>query len=446
MSETAAHPPGGGERRERLSFFRQSGWMLIANGLAGACFTLVHTPASRMADAVGGKDEYSTFAALLDSLFLLGIPAGGLQAMFAQLAAGAVDEPRRARLRAAVRRVVTVVAAVWLGVALTVWLARSQVLAGIQIRNPWSLWLTLGVGLMGLLAPVFAGLLQGRQRFFWLGNAGIASGFGRLVGVSIAVVGFGTLAAGALGGVLLGSAASLGLAAWACRDDWCGPASPDSDQAWAWVRPWLALTLGVTAGNIMLSADTLLVQNAFTNEQKAFYIAAGRVGRGLVFLTMPLALVLFPKVARSAATGEPTGALRLALGATLGTGVVAAIGCTALPSFPIRVLYLGNASFLPASELVPLFCWCLLPLTAAYTLVNNLLARARFAAVPWLLLVAGAYIATLLWIRGSLAERPLFDAFRLVIRTLGIFSSLLLGVAVVFSIRRTGGGSCRPPG
>jgi O-antigen/teichoic acid export membrane protein len=415
--------------------------MLLANGLAGACFTLVHTPASRMASAAGGKDEYSTFAALLDSLFLLGIPAGGLQAMFAQLAAGAVDEPRRARLRAAARRVLGVVASVWVGVAITVWLARHQVLAGIQIRNPWSLWLTLGVGLMGLLAPVFSGLLQGRQRFFWLGNASIAAGAGRLVGVTLAVVVLGTLAAGALGGVLLGSAASLALAAWASRDDWLGPAGAGDARAWGWVRPWLALTLGVAAGNVMLSADTLFVQGTFTDEQRAFYIAAGRVGRGLVFLTMPLALVLFPRVARSAATGEPTGALRLALGATLGTGVAAAVGCSLLPSLTIRVLFLGNPAFLPAAELVPLFCWCMLPLTAAYTLVNNLLARGRFAAVPWLLLVAGGYVATLFWVRDGLAERPLFEAFRVVIRTLGLFSSLLLAVAIVFSLRRTGGGA-----
>ena len=63
-------------RREHFSFFRQSGWMLVANAVAGACFMLVHTPASRMATV--SKAEYATFGALLDSLLILGIPAGGL--------------------------------------------------------------------------------------------------------------------------------------------------------------------------------------------------------------------------------------------------------------------------------------------------------------------------------------------------------------------------------
>lgn len=429
---SSAQGPGGWS--ERFSFFRQSGWMLLATGAAGLCYTLVHTPAGRMAS----KAEYSLFTTLLDSLFLLGIPAGGLQAVFAQMAASAVDDTRRAVVRAAVRRVLVVVTLLWLVVAGGLWFGREAVLAGWKIRNPAALGLTLGVALVGLWLPVFAGLLQGGQRFFWLGNASMAAGAGRLLGVTGAVVVMGGLAAGAMAGVLLGACSSLVLAAWASRQDWAGPAR--AEGAWDWWRPWAALTAGLAAGSVMLGLDTLLVQRVFGEDETAFYMAAGRVGRGLVSLTTPLALVLFPKVARSAATGEPTGALRLALGATLGTGLLAAIVCTVAPSLPIRVLYAGNPGFLPAAQLVPWFCWCMLPLTAAYTLVNYLLARGRFAVVPWLLLVAGGYLATLWWMQDGLAARPMFDAFRAVIQVLGWFSLLLLAVAVLFSWRRTGAG------
>jgi O-antigen/teichoic acid export membrane protein len=246
-----------------------------------------------------------------------------------------------------------------------------------------------------------------------------------------------------MGGVLFGALLSLGLAAWISRDQWSGPVR--APRGWPWVRPWIALTLGLTAGGIMLSLDTLVVQNVFEDDQKNFYAAAGRIGRGLVALTTPLALVLFPKVARSAATGEPTAALKLALGATLGTGAAVAIGCTLFPALPIRILFAGNPRFLPAAELVPLFCWCMLPLTAAYTLVNNLLARSRYAVVPWLLLVAALYAGTLWSLRGYLAAQPMFDAFRLVIQVLGAFSLLLLAVAVLFSFRRSAGVKAVPP-
>lgn len=422
-------------RRDFFAFFRQSGWLLIATGLTGFFLIAVHGPAGQM--AVRSKAEYSLFTTLLDALPLLGIPAAGIQAVFAQMIAGAVDESKRAVVRAAVRRVLVVVTVLWGIGAMGIWLGRDAVIAGWRIQNPASLWLTLAVALVSLWTPVFLGLLQGAQRFLWIGNASIAMGLGRFLGVAFFVVLLGGLAAGAMAGVLIGACLTLVIAAWSSRSEWRGPV--DAAGAWAWLRPWLALTLGLAAGSVMLGADTQVVQWVFTDDKTAFYMAAGRVGRGVVALTMPLALVLFPKVARSAATGESTEALKLALGATLGTGVSAALVCTVVPWLPIRALYAGNTTFLPAAELVPLFCWCMLPLTAAYTLINNLLARGRFAAVPWLLAVAGGYLFTLWWIKDGLATRELFASFRMVLQVLGCFSLLLLVVASVFSLRRAAG-------
>lgn len=396
--------PAPGPRQEHLSFFRQSGWMLLANALAGLFFTLANNPAGRIAEVPDvGKAEFATFGALLDSLILLGIPAGGLQAVFAQLASGAVDADRQRQLRATVRTVLLVVVGGWTLLALGAWIGRIRILSTFQIANPWALVFTLGTVLIGLVYPVFVGLLQGNQRFLWLGNAAITSGAARLLGITLAVVAFGYLAAGAMASVMLGSLAALLIAIASSRSVWWGPSAASRD--WSWVRPCLALTLGLTAGNVMLGADSTFVQSAFTNQEKAFYVAAGKVARALVFLTMPLAMVLFPRVAKSAATGEPTEALKLALGATLGTGIAAALFCTVAPRLPIQVLYFGNPVFLPAAELIPLFCWCMLPLTAAYTLVNNILARKRFAAVPWLLLVAAGYAITLTSMREGILQR-----------------------------------------
>src|SRR5690554_935967 len=138
------------------------------------------------------------------------------------MAASAVDERRRAELRTAARRVLLTVGAVWLVAAGIIWLVRDGVMASLKIREPAGLWLTLLVGLAGLCIPVFSGLLQGAQRFLWLGWASILSGAGRLVAVMVAVVLLGGLAAGAMGGVLAGSMAAVGLAAWASRDLWMG--------------------------------------------------------------------------------------------------------------------------------------------------------------------------------------------------------------------------------
>ena len=41
--------------------------------------------------------------------------------------------------------------------------------------------------------------------------------------------------------------------------------------------------------------------------------------------------------------------------------------------------------------MVPWFAWCLVPLSLANVLINNVLARERYAAVPWLVAVAIGY-------------------------------------------------------
>ena len=156
------------------------------------------------------------------------------------------------------------------------------------------------------------------------------------------------------------------------------------------------------------------------------------VGRALIFFTQPLTLVMFPKLARSAATGEKSNALLLALGATILAGGVAAIGCTLFPSLPLLVV--GGKSFLVMAPLVPWFAWCMLPLTLANVLISSLMARSRFAAVPWLVLVAVGYGVALMMVGRHAGNLPDTQAgLRMMIQTLGIFNLLLFGVCAWFT-------------
>lgn len=407
--------------------------MLVATAVSGFFLSLVHNSAGRI-----GKDEYGLFTALLDTLLLLAIPSGGVQGLFAQMTASAVGESDRRDLRAAVRGVMR--AAFWVILLFALLLAVSQ---GVLVRA-WKaqdagiLWLTLATAAVSLVYPVLAGVLQGRQDFFWLGNVSMLSGLGRLGAVTAMVLLFRARSTGAMFGVFLGACVTLGVAVWAGREVLFGGEQGEF-RLGEWLRRLLPVTLGLAAGSVMLSFDTPFVRGALDAANLGamdLYAAAGRIGRALVMFTMPMALVLFPRVARSAATGEDTGALKLALGATLGTGLAAALACTLFPELPLRVLYAGQPGFLKAAPLVSWFAWCMLPLTAAYTLVNNLVARGRFEAVPWLVAVAAGYVAALFLQKTRLRVLPPVEAFQHVLVTLGLFSTLLLVVAAVFSVRQ----------
>ncbi len=406
--------------------------MLIATAVSGGLMSLVHNSAGRI-----GKDQYGLFTALLDTLLLLSIPAGGVQGVFAQMSASAVTESQRRDLRAAVFGVLR--ASLGLGAVLGVVLVLGQggLMRAWKSDGTAILWMTLATAMTWLWSPVFAGVLQGRQDFFWLGNLSMMSGFSRLTAVTLAVVVGGSMATGAMAGVLAGSLITLVIAAWVLRGVLCGEGGGVFDLV-GWVKRLLPMTFGLAAGSVMLSFDTPFMRGALDSANLGamdLYAAAGRIGRALVMFTMPMSLVLFPRVARSAATGEDTGVLRLALGATLGTGLMAALACTLMPELPLRILYAGQPGFLRASPLVPWFAWSMLPLTAAYTLVNSLVARGRFAAVPWLVAVALGYVAALFLQRAHLGRVPPMEAFRQVLLTLGFFSTLLLAVAAFFSMR-----------
>jgi hypothetical protein len=66
------------------------------------------------------------------------------------------------------------------------------------------------------------------------------------------------------------------------------------------------------------------------------------------------------------------------------------------------------------------------PLSLAYALVNNLMARSQFRIVPVLLLLAAAYGIALTQFHSSLI---------MVLKTLGVFNLLLLGVCSWFTLQ-----------
>jgi O-antigen/teichoic acid export membrane protein len=182
----------------------------------------------------------------------------------------------------------------------------------------------------------------------------------------------------------------------------------------------------------MSSADVPYVQSVFSG-QTPLYMAASMIGLAMITFTTPLAAVMFPKVVRSTALTQDTRALQHALSATVLLVGAAALACTLLPTLPLRIVYFSKPEYWAAAPLVPWFAWCLLPLILANVLASNLLARAHYRVVPWMVAVASAYGLTLYGIRARLLAMEPMDAFRTVVQTLGAFSLLLLAVTLWFS-------------
>lgn len=414
------------EGESRSSFFRQSGWLMVATVGGGVFMTAVHSVAAKMR-----TEEYAVFAVLLRCLILLSIPATALQTIFAQQTAAAVDEVRRQQLAGTFRAVLAGIALLWLGMMGVVFLAEQPILNALKITNQAALWMTMLVALTSLVFPALKGLLQGDQHFLGLGWVAIIDGVGRFGAVCLMVLGLHLQSAGAMFAAVIGQGVALLVGAWWTRRLWWhAGTSPDWRR---WVARVVPLTLGPGAVLVLSTADVIFVQSVFPEDLAPYYVPGAMIGFAMLQFTLPLAMVMFPKVVNSVARSEKTDALKLTLLSTLCMGGLAALAATLLPGLPLRILYFTKPDFWQMAPLVPWFAWCMLALTLVNVLVSNLIATERFAIVPWLVVLVSIYLATLFGLSDHLLTMDRDAAFRLVVQVMAGFNVLAFGLAWYFT-------------
>jgi len=425
-AETGPAPARATE--SHTTFFRQSGWLVVAAVSSGLFMTATQVVANRWMT----QEEYSIWFALLRVFLLMSIPSAGLQIVFAQQTAAAVTDEQTRLLAQTVRATLRATFLIWLAMAALAFAGWNHWIALLKITNPAALGLTVVIGLGSLWSPIVKGVLQGLQNFLGFGWVLIIDGVGRFAAIAV-ILWLGGQAAGGMTGALVGQGVSLLVGAWLIRHLLF---APGERMEWRpWLRRVVPLTLGIGVLQFMSNADVVFVQSVFSAQQTPLYMPAAMIGLALLTFTGPLTSVMFPKVVRSVALTQDTRALRQALGATALLGVAAALACTLLPKLPLRIIYFSKPNYWDAAPLVPWFAWCLLPLVLTNVLVSNLLARERFAIVPWLILPAVGYGAALAALKPHLLAIEQLQAFRTVIQTLGTFSLLLFGVAALFTWR-----------
>jgi O-antigen/teichoic acid export membrane protein len=299
-----------------------------------------------------------------------------------------------------------------------------------KLPHPACLWITLAVVLLSLWLPIFLGVMQGQQNFLWMGWDNLLNAVARLSVAATLVLFFGGAATEMIAGVCVGLAVAVGIGLWQTRGLWQLRADPfDVRELLGQIAPMM---LGFGAVQFLFTADTMFVRAYFSAEESGFYVGAGTLSRALLWLVLPLATVMFPKIVHSAARAEKSNLLRLVLFGTVILAAGAALGLTVLAPYVIRFAF-TDSYVAVAAHVLPWYAWAMVPLSLANALVNNLLARSQFRIVPVLLLLAVAYGVALVHFHDSLI---------MVLQTLGIFNVLLLAACGWFTWR--GGSESKP--
>ncbi|MCO5051772.1 MAG: hypothetical protein M9920_05670 [Verrucomicrobiae bacterium] len=403
------------------NFFRQSGWLMLANIIGGILALGVHFLNKRIS-----ASEYSIFGTLL--MVTAFLPTLPLQMVFAQQTASALALGRQRQLAATIRRASAGIIGVWLLIAVMVLSFHSQIQRAWELPGVWPLIVTLLAVLVALLAPLYTGVLQGKQDFLWMGWSAVGAALGRIVIAAVLVLAFAGGATSMVLGVFLGVGIGLVIALWRSRELWTLPGEAfDGKSLWRQVGP---LILGFGVCQFMFTTDTMYAKAFFPGAEMKQYVAAGTLARALLWLVLPLAAVMFPKLVHSSAKSEKTNLFGIVL---LGTAILAiggAIGLWLLGPVAVRIVY--QPEDVPGTvALLPWYTGAMIPLALANVMANDLLARSKFAAVPWMVAVAAGYAVVL-----PLLLKQFPGRMEVVLQTLAAFNVLLFVVCGWFTWRK----------
>jgi O-antigen/teichoic acid export membrane protein len=406
------------DHKPHAAFFRQSGWLMVSAVAGGAMTWGVHFLSKSIPES-----QYAIFGTLL--MVVACLPTMPLQMIFAQQAALALATGRERQLAGMIRLAWLGTFIVWAAGALLVFVFQKQIVAGWHLPNATGLWVTLPLLLASLWLPMFSGVLQGRQDFFWMGWSTILGGAGRFIAAAFLVLALGFGAAGMMAGALIGVGFGSLIVIWRSRDLWSLKA--ERFDVRGLMKQVVPLMFGFGACQFMFTSDTMYAKAYFTGDEMAPYVAAGTLSRALLWLVLPLAAVMFPKIVHAAAKSEKTNLFNLVV---LGTAVLAICGALGLWLVgPIMVKIVYKTSYVAATTaLLPWYAGAMVPLALANVMVNDLLARARFGVVPFMVVLAVAYGFTLPFMLNHFPGR-----LEVALQTLGVFNLLLFGICAWFA-------------
>ena len=406
----ASSPP---KEKQHAAFFRQSGWMMIASMIAGGMSWGVHFLSKLIT-----LEQYGEFVTVL--MLITVIPTIPLQMIFVQQTARALALGRDRQLARMIRVSWLWMTALWLVAAAVVLTQQATIVERWKLSHPAMLWIALLAMLFSLWSPIFSGALQGRQNFLWLGWLTILGGAGRIIIGATVVIALKGGALGMLAGVTTGIGCVTLLAVWKTRDMWMGKSEPFEGKAM--LSQAVPLFLGFGACQMLFTSDMMFAKPHFPEADMAAYGMAGTLSRALLWLVLPLASVMFPKIVHSHAKSEKSNLLGLVLG---GTAILAIVGTICLTVLgPWVVKFVGKEIYVvPTVKLLPWYAGAMIPFALANVLANDLLARGRFKIVPALVLIAIAYGVALPYVLNHYPKK-----LETVLQVLGAFNLLLLAV------------------
>jgi len=370
-----------------MSFFRDqlekhSMLMLLASFSGHAGNYLYHTLSGRFLSV-------SDYGLLTASLGLLQISTLPLQAFSLSLAAQSARRPAVAAplLHLWTRRILHLSPALLLVTLLS---------ASATGHSPLLAFLLTPVFIAGALLSLQGGLLQGLQRFSWMAVRAVCLFSGRALLLGLLLL----MGARSGAGALAAHGLAVLLTLWVSRKGLHRLPDSAAATAPAVLRESLRGFPALAGFAVLMSADVVLARLLWDPETAGRFAQAAIPARMILWLPLPIASALFPKIAVT----DPASTLvfRKAILYTLLLLFGAWAACMLFPALPLRILYgPPDAAGHPVDWLRGM-ATAMAPLGFAHLLLQSALARGQSTHLFLLPLLAAIYLVA----ASRFAENP----------------------------------------
>jgi len=370
----------------KSSLLRHSIFMFVATQMANVANLLFQMVTGRVLP----PEEYGVLAAMMSIFLIASTPLDALRTAMAHFATRAVRTGELGSIRWIVgawcRRLF------WLALLLIVAgvLLRHQAEAFFQLESGWPFVFACGLIVSSFFLLLFAGVFQGMQNFYWMSASMHVWTFIRL-GL---VIWFMTFAPTALAGLTAHGIAALFGLVLSVTGLLVLTRGKKTEQPATGIGGFFVRSLFMLGSYaVLMNADLIFVKHYFSPEDAGIFARAATIGRAVIFLPLPVALVMFPKVIT---TGPSTRDSRMTLIraiAMVALLIVGAVGAIILmPWLPLWVMYGIRYPDADTTYLLILFVCSMAPLSLTFLLMTYEIAQHRFGKTWLLAFCAAVYV------------------------------------------------------
>lgn len=378
---------------------RHSMLLLMATQIGNVCNFLFQMLMMRRLSAV----EYGILASMLSLILITATPLEALRTAVAHQIALLCRLNQGYAIRHMLKHWARILGFA-AGVILLLGLAASYPVARFfHLPNALPVIMTVFILAGSLYMPYFAGGLQGVQSFTWMAAHGQMWAAVRYLAAWLLFLVFHHTAVTGLAAHGIGVLASLAFGA--CAFYFILKPVPSSNAyRFSGGRYFLMSLFVLTGFAILMNADVALVKRFFSPEEAGVFAKAATISRSIIFLPVPIAVAMFPKVVSSGlSTLTDRGILLRAVLFTTTLIVVSATLCTVAADLLWRV-FTGEYPDTETRFLLRWIFWAMAPLGLTFLLMNFEIAQRRFRAPAMLVLLAIVYVAGVALWHDTLAQ------------------------------------------